>query len=713
MAKRIKFPLKMGNGESVRNIEELRDNFDLASVITYFSDGKLITWLENRYYEKEIEAIKTLKQDDPNLGKKLCELFGVAYEEIPDRVADFSLVAQRNQKLSVLKQYTMDTELYERVDSIAFTQKELQELLDKKLPEIYLLNNTFVVPSTISNVTLNGIGKVTVQVFSDQFINFEKHNVTFNNISFDDAYQRILYTQGKIEFEQIADQKYANKDYEGAIDYYKRAAALKSTHAFYQLGNIFEQGLGVEKDSKAAFEYYQEGSLLVDGKCSCKLGDFYHIGKYVKEDGVRAQELYFKALQENYYDAYTQLGILYFNGAQGIEADSNQAIKYWENALEKGCSNANYYLGLAYVKGEDAKYNFDKAKAYLLESAKDGNAESYYVLGRVYKDGDIRWDLDLAIEYFKEGAKLGSANCYYQIGEVLFNEKLDRTSDEIEKQKLIDEAKQWYLKAGENGNGDGYGTYGLICLLEGEDYTHAADILEKGVSLGSDIARFALGQIYVDPDKAPSGKCDYHKAYELYKVGAEHEDPDCMYGLAEMYLYGSDAVERDLEKAKSWIEKANSLSPGNDMYNELYDKIHDTINPNREKIEISQNDLSCFITTAVCGSLNKPDDCDELTAMRWLRDKLKVEDPDMAVLIEEYYRVAPLVVKKIDSKVDAPVVYRQLWDNSISKIYGDIKQKDYRDAKLRYISMLEDLCGRYDVPLANGIYKKINKIREQ
>ena len=121
----------------------------------------------------------------------------------------------------------------------------------------------------------------------------------------------------------------------------------------------------------------------------------------------------------------------------------------------------------------------------------------------------------------------------------------------------------------------------------------------------------------------------------------------------------------------------------------------------------------CFITTAVCSSLNKPDDCDELMTMRWYRDKLKSEDPDMAALISEYYRTAPLVVKKIDNDSDASLVYRQLWEDSISKIYHSLKKKEYRDATLRYVDMFEGLCRKYDTPLACGIQDKIKAIRQR
>ena len=39
----IKFPLEMRNGVQVRNITELRENFDAEKVVGYFLEGKLKT----------------------------------------------------------------------------------------------------------------------------------------------------------------------------------------------------------------------------------------------------------------------------------------------------------------------------------------------------------------------------------------------------------------------------------------------------------------------------------------------------------------------------------------------------------------------------------------------------------------------------------------------------------------------------------------------
>ena len=53
MAKRIKFPLIMKNGAEVRDIDGLRERFDMESVAEYFFNGKLEKWLENNYYDKK------------------------------------------------------------------------------------------------------------------------------------------------------------------------------------------------------------------------------------------------------------------------------------------------------------------------------------------------------------------------------------------------------------------------------------------------------------------------------------------------------------------------------------------------------------------------------------------------------------------------------------------------------------------------------------
>ena len=80
MAKKIKFALKMKDGMEVRTLQELKSGFDLNAVMAYFLDGKLETWLSDRYYDDLADSMQELDKNDPELRKKLCGIFGVEYE---------------------------------------------------------------------------------------------------------------------------------------------------------------------------------------------------------------------------------------------------------------------------------------------------------------------------------------------------------------------------------------------------------------------------------------------------------------------------------------------------------------------------------------------------------------------------------------------------------------------------------------------------------
>ena len=54
----------------------------------------------------------------------------------------------------------------------------------------------------------------------------------------------------------------------------------------------------------------------------------------------------------------------------------------------------------------------------------------------------------------------------------------------------------------------------------------------------------------------------------------------------------------------------------------------------------------CYITTAVCQSLNKGDNCEELVLLRGYRDGYLMGLPGGQRVIQEYYDVAPTIVKQ-------------------------------------------------------------------
>lgn len=182
MAKKVRFPLEMANGEKVNDIEALRKNFDLNSIVYYFMNGKLLKWLRFRHYDDEAKSITELTENESDLSLQLCRIFDIPYDETKIKRVNID-------KLKNLEKYTTNIKLIGNIDRVAFSQQEFNSLLEDSVPEIYPVNNTFVIPPDLKNVAITGIGKVILRVFSEHSIDFEKQNVRFNNIELDYYYE--------------------------------------------------------------------------------------------------------------------------------------------------------------------------------------------------------------------------------------------------------------------------------------------------------------------------------------------------------------------------------------------------------------------------------------------------------------------------------------------------------------------------------------------
>lgn len=173
MAKKIRFALRMNDNVEVRTLPELQEHFDIDSVMGYYLDGKLETWLEDRYYETEVEQLQALDRKDPDLSRRLCEIFDVEY--VRDALSPEEVEA-RNQKIERLREITDDEEILAKVDSVAFSQEELAELLDAGLDTIYLCGADFQIPEKVKNKTYIGVD-TKIQISSEKLERYLANNI--------------------------------------------------------------------------------------------------------------------------------------------------------------------------------------------------------------------------------------------------------------------------------------------------------------------------------------------------------------------------------------------------------------------------------------------------------------------------------------------------------------------------------------------------------
>lgn len=108
-----------------------------------------------------------------------------------------------------------------------------------------------------------------------------------------------------------------------------------------------------------------------------------------------------------------------------------------------------------------------------------------------------------------------------------------------------------------------------------------------------------------------------------------------------------------------------------------------------------KNATRCFITTAVCLTLGKPDDCEELVAMRAFRDEWLRDQPDGPELIDEYYKVAPNIVENINKEPNRREIFADIYDKFISPCVEHAKLRDFQKSKDIYVDMVNTLSSRY------------------
>ncbi len=204
MARRIKFALEMADGYLVRrDIEELREHFDISAVMRYFKSGKLTEWLEDRFYDSEADKIRMLDKEGPDSQQKICSILGV---EQSGNVVDAEYLERINEKEIQLRQLTNDQDIILHAAQTALTQNDLADLIDMEEPVIYLCGKKFRVPARISGKRYVGIlGKPKVEIDVTSAQELMARNITFENVELPWSTE-----ENEMKYESLGNKKYTS-----------------------------------------------------------------------------------------------------------------------------------------------------------------------------------------------------------------------------------------------------------------------------------------------------------------------------------------------------------------------------------------------------------------------------------------------------------------------------------------------------------------------
>lgn len=103
----------------------------------------------------------------------------------------------------------------------------------------------------------------------------------------------------------------------------------------------------------------------------------------------------------------------------------------------------------------------------------------------------------------------------------------------------------------------------------------------------------------------------------------------------------------------------------------------------------------CYITTAVCETLGKPDDCYELMMFRQFRDDYLQKQHNGEQLIREYYSCAPDIVKSIDKQEQRERIYENIWNDYLKVCLKNIEEGQNQSCQENYKKMVKNLQSKF------------------
>ena len=140
---------------------------------------------------------------------------------------------------------------------------------------------------------------------------------------------------------------YENKNYAGALRWYRVAADQGNALAQVGIGNLHAMGLGVAQDYAEALRWYRLSAAQGNSEAQDQLGFFYLSGWGVPQDYAQALSLFRKAAEQGNEVAQRNIGMMFLQGL-GVAADRAEAIRWFRKAAEKGdddSKDALKYLG--------------------------------------------------------------------------------------------------------------------------------------------------------------------------------------------------------------------------------------------------------------------------------------------------------------------------------------------------------------------------------
>ena len=171
-----------------------------------------------------------------------------------------------------------------------------------------------------------------------------------------------------------------------AMYWLESAAKAGSTSAMLVLGQMYENGYGIEQSSNVALKWYKWGAEKGSGCCAYNYAYLYE-EKGGEDAPTICREMYQLAVEKAEdedvrSDALFSLGLYSTNGI-GTEKSDEKALEYLTESAELGNAGAQYLAGIMILNGKGCVPSEDEALEYLKKASEQGDRRADEVIANL------------------------------------------------------------------------------------------------------------------------------------------------------------------------------------------------------------------------------------------------------------------------------------------------------------------------------------------
>ena len=166
------------------------------------------------------------------------------------------------------------------------------------------------------------------------------------------------------QFLTCAVELIGHRRHKEGVGWCKKAAANGLSYAQWNLGNYYQQGIGVKADLSEALKWYRLAAENGDGRAQFELARRYLLGIGFAKDLKEAVKWAGKGARQDHPNAQALFGLLHLKG-QGVERDAVKALDLLRQAANRNSAPAQAALASFYLHGRGVGRDITEAHKWM------------------------------------------------------------------------------------------------------------------------------------------------------------------------------------------------------------------------------------------------------------------------------------------------------------------------------------------------------------